>query len=488
MKRIWSLIFMVCLGLSGMLRAQNFEEAFRAFANQSQQRYNEFSDSINRQFAKAMAANMRAFSGERPKVRDPKPKPDSLPVVKGKETPDRPLPEPLRPSANPNPVHPQDNPQPKEPDGKPSENEPEEPSTEPVPMFELDLFGERFRWEDKPFPTSLAGVSVRDVSDFWIRLSGCGFDGILNTCRNAIQQKAFNDWAVYQFVLQYVQKKYDRQYNEQVVAVVFLLNQLGMEAKVGFSESHLFILLAVEQQLYAVPFSDINGHRYYIFELDPNHQDKGGEVSFQTYAIPFPGQTHDLDMNVRQPLKMAESSEHDVDSICISLCMIELFKTYPQVDMTVYANALPSEVFRNSLDRLLRPYIKNMSAYEAVSFLLYYLQYGFDYATDNEQFGYEKPFFCEENYYYPKNDCEDRAVLFSFLVRYLTTLNGVLIEYTGHVAAAVCFPDNVQGKSVFFNEKKYVICDPTYIGASIGMEMPKFKPEDRTVLPLIKWK
>ncbi|MBR6919666.1 MAG: hypothetical protein IKN37_05035, partial [Bacteroidales bacterium] len=80
MKRIWSLIFMVCLGLSGMLRAQNFEEAFRAFANQSQQRYNEFSDSINRQFAKVMAANMRAFSGERPKVRDPKPKPDSLPV------------------------------------------------------------------------------------------------------------------------------------------------------------------------------------------------------------------------------------------------------------------------------------------------------------------------------------------------------------------------------------------------------------------------
>ena len=79
-------------------------------------------------------------------------------------------------------------------------------------------------------------------------------------------------------------------------------------------------------------------------------------------------------------------------------------------------------------------------------------------------------------------------MLFSFLVRYLTTLDVVLIEYPGHVAAAVCFPDNVQGKSVFFNEKKYVICDPTYIGASIDMEMPKFKPEDRTVLPLIKWK
>ena len=113
-----------------------------------------------------------------------------------------------------------------------------------------------------------------------------------------------------------------------------------------------------------------------------------------------------------------------------------------------------------------------------------YLQYGFDYATDEEQFGFEKPFFCEENYFYPKNDCEDRAVLFSFLVRYLLGMEVVLIDYPGHLATAVCFKENVSGASLVHKGKRYVICDPTYVGAPIGVEMPDFAQDDRTVIPL----
>ena len=136
------------------------------------------------------------------------------------------------------------------------------------------------------------------------------------------------------------------------------------------------------------------------------------------------------------------------------------------------------------MERVFRPYLKTQTTLEAVDFLLAYVQYGFEYALDTEQFGYEKPFFCEENFYYPKNDCEDRAVLFSFLVRHLLHLDVVLIEYPGHIATAVHFPTEVKGESVMYKGKRYVICDPTYIGASVGVEMTGFTPADRTVVPL----
>ena len=75
-------------------------------------------------------------------------------------------------------------------------------------------------------------------------------------------------------------------------------------------------------------------------------------------------------------------------------------------------------------------------------------------------------------------------MLFSYLVRHLLHFDVVLIDYPGHMAAAVNFPGNVEGASLMYKGKRYVICDPTYIGALVGKEMPDFKPEDRTVIPI----
>ena len=44
--------------------------------------------------------------------------------------------------------------------------------------------------------------------------------------------------------------------------------------------------------------------------------------------------------------------------------------------------------------------------------------------------------------------------------------------YPGHLACAVCFTDNVIGDYISLNWKHYVITDPTYIGAPVGMTMP----------------
>ena len=481
MKKQWIISVLLC-GVALVGHAQNFEDAFNAFVRQNEQSFNRFSDSINRQFAEAMEANMRTFTGEQPKVRDPKPKPVKLPEVENKDVPKElpSLPKPV-PAENQEPTE-----KPAQPSPKPSAttDEPLTPPAEQLNWMTFDLFGDNIRYVKKPFPEKMKGTTPKDVSAFWILLSECDYESLLQTCRTARTDRGFNDWATYQLALEMARQTYPLQYNEQAVMAVFLLNQLGLEAKVGFGNAHLFCLLAVEQQIYGLSFADIAENRYYLLEVDPNYINREGSFSFRTYDNPFPVPTKGLDMNISQPLKSAEFPDIVDSAINISTSMIELFRTYPQVDIAVYANARPSSVFCQSVEQVFQPYLRTQTTVEAVDFLLAYLQYGFDYATDEEQFGYEKPFFCEENYYYPQNDCEDRSVLFAFLVRHLLHLDVVLIDYPGHIATAVHLNEDVPGSSVMHNGKRYVICDPTYIGAPIGKEMPGYKPEDRTVVPL----
>ncbi|MBN1542857.1 hypothetical protein JW992_11980, partial [candidate division KSB1 bacterium] len=107
--------------------------------------------------------------------------------------------------------------------------------------------------------------------------------------------------------------------------------------------------------------------------------------------------------------------------------------------------------------------------------LLRLVQTGFDYQTDDQQFGREKFFFPEEILHYPYSDCEDRSVFFSWLVHNLLSLDVIGLDYPGHVATAVRFDDPPPGDTVVHRGAKYTICDPTYINAEAGASMPQLK-------------
>jgi hypothetical protein len=141
-----------------------------------------------------------------------------------------------------------------------------------------------------------------------------------------------------------------------------------------------------------------------------------------------------------------------------------------------------SRELRTALYTQLQPLVAGKSQQEAANLLLNFVQTAFDYATDGEQFGYEKPFFPDETFFYPYCDCEDRAMLFSTLVKDLLGLDAVLLDYPNHIASAARFPEEIPGEYVQLNDgDKYLICDPTYIGAPIGVCMEKYV----NVLPTI---
>jgi hypothetical protein len=121
---------------------------------------------------------------------------------------------------------------------------------------------------------------------------------------------------------------------------------------------------------------------------------------------------------------------------------------------------------------------------KAANMLLNFVQTGFDYQTDSDQFGYERPLYPDETFFYPYCDCEDRSILFSCLVRELLGLDVVLLNYPNHIATAIHFNKDVKGDAVVIDGKTYIISDPTYINAPVGSCAPKYKSQTPGVVAL----
>ena len=116
--------------------------------------------------------------------------------------------------------------------------------------------------------------------------------------------------------------------------------------------------------------------------------------------------------------------------------------------------------------------------------LLNWVQTAFAYKVDDEVWGQDRAFFAQETLYYPYCDCEDRAILFSRLVRDLVGLDVVLLYYPGHLASAVAFNHEEKGDYLTYKNQKYVVCDPTYINAGVGRTMPGMNNQQAQIIAL----
>ena len=117
--------------------------------------------------------------------------------------------------------------------------------------------------------------------------------------------------------------------------------------------------------------------------------------------------------------------------------------------------------------------------------LLNFVQTSLVYEYDDKVWGGDRAFFAEETLYYPYADCEDRAILYSRLVRDLLGIKAVLIYYPGHLATAINLEGyNQRGDYIEVRGERYYIADPTYINAPIGLQMPQLKNEKIKVILL----
>lgn len=323
------------------------------------------------------------------------------------------------------------------------------------------------------------GLSEKDVREFWKYLSECEYQGILSDCNKYRIAFGYNDWAVLKWVQALATSIFPQNINsEQEIFTVFILNQMGYRVKLARCDDDMVVLFSAMQQIYSRKFVIIDTYPYYLAEDIPSAS------NVYTYKGDYVKANRPLDLRVLKPLSFGDSKSIPVrrysaiyeKSIDCSLpsSLIEFYSEYPQMDAKAYASSVPSSDFVNHIKGL----IINESGLDKPAYInriLSYMHLDFKYMIDQDQFGYEKPFFFEENYVYPYNDCEDRSIMMSVLLRHMLGLKVVLIDYEDHMCVGVNIEEDIKGDHLVIGSDKYYVCDPTYIGATIGMSIPKYK-------------
>ena len=325
---------------------------------------------------------------------------------------------------------------------------------------------------------SIGNMRENAIADAYEAMCKADYKTLVDDCRKVKKELNLNDWGIFLFVRE-ASKTLCTDENAAVVMQQFLLNELGYKSKMArrADRNQMLLFVAADCQVYGHPYFTKDGLNYYNLTSNESCQ-------FYMCQEDSPKAKSKLNMQVNHAPALNAGMVNSVHknrsgSVAVSVdvpkSLMEFYGSMPQCDYSVYVNAEVNPSVASKVLSTLAPLVNGKGEAEAANLLINFVQTGFQYATDQEQFGYEKPFFVEELFYYPYCDCEDRSVLYSYLVRNLLKLDVVLLDYPNHIATAVCFNENVSGDFVTVGGKKYVVCDPTYIGASIGKAMPQFK-------------
>ena len=475
-------------------QAQSFEEykkrvqsEFNQYKSDKEREFKEYRDRINAEFAEYMRQAWPEYKSKPAQPVPDRPEPPK-PVVKDPDTPPsndpipfdevKPAPKPIEP---PQPVVPLPKPD-KSVTPKPDTPKPVEPAKPTKPVFTFTFYGRKCEMPlENRHRFKLTNVTENAVADSWMVLSSDEYLPVVAQCLEYRDKLHLPDWGYVRFVEQMTTAFFPaNQLNEARLMQMYILTQSGYKVRIGRADNRLVLLLPSDDDIYMYSYLSVGGKRYYVADKSMR------QGSFNVFTREFPKE-QDFSLRIaEQPLFTADltvprhlQSKHDKEltaDITINKGLIAFCNDYPlSNNWDIYANASLSEQAKEQLYPALRSCIAGKNNLAAANILLHFVQTAFEYATDEEQFGYERPLFADETLYYPYSDCEDRAILYSVLVRELLGLDVVLLHYPGHLATAVCFDTEVSGDYMMIGGKRYTVCDPTYINADIGQAMPQFK-------------
>ncbi len=324
-------------------------------------------------------------------------------------------------------------------------------------------------------------ASENSIAEYWKKISNSDYESTLAALEEYKKNLSLNDWG-YCVLIYKAGKKINRG-NETDARLFtwFMLNKSGYDCKVGYSGSDVYLLIPSKSKIFGAPYFTIGNDKYYVLMFDGSEPKLG---SMYTYQGNYPGADHliKLDLNtlpvlwgdVDKQVKFTYQGKTFTIKYTYNKNIVDFLRTYPHTSYPIYFRTPLMDDSYRSLVSQLKPILEGKTKQEALNILLRFVQTAFEYKTDQQQFGKEKALFAEETLYYPYSDCEDRAIIFAYLVKKLLDLDVIGLDYPGHIATAVKV-SGVNGDYVIFNGTKYLVCDPTYINANVGMSMPRFK-------------
>lgn len=498
------------------------QDDFEKWLKKDSEEFNKFLSEEDKEFLNFLKNNWSEFKLNDAKKTDEKPKPKKPPVFVSETedvNPQTPVKKPKAENTKPLPEAEQKSPEnlPK-PDKLPAEPEiekkdipspPEPVKTIPKPHAGIEKEKEKliiekpklnpadycritFYNEDvvlpklkKLSPFNSSGITNELIQDYWVKLSNSGYVDVLKRAGEIKRELQLNDWGYYLLLHDIIVETFKNDKNSQSLLLWFLLNKSGYKARIVRTEKEIYLAIPSRSVFFGTPY--VNGaeenEKSYLVTVDKKD---GIPNQFYSYKKDHPEARNYIDLTIdRSPLFISspESKELKFDyqgtqfsaSVNYDLGAVKFFEHYPLTELNTYFNAALSEKIQRSLLKSLSSIIKDKPEPVAANMILRFVQTAFEYETDQQNFGREKPMFKEEIVHYKHSDCEDRSILFSYLIKELLGLKVIGVDYPGHVCTAVKFNSPMEGDYILYENEKYTICDPTYIGAYIGMCMPEYK-------------
>lgn len=378
---------------------------------------------------------------------------------------------------------------------------PIEPLDEDVDLVSIALYGTLV---SVAFPQDadlqLISVDEYGISKLWEQLADttiipAKFDVTIKSCLQHRTSMKLCDWAYIKMVQAVAKKRYGDT-NEAVIFTSFILAQSGYKIRLAFKDDMVFMMFASHHELYNLLRVMIDGDFYYIID----HRMRG---NFYISNVGYDGEQRfslliadeqKVDYELSDTLTATSFNGCTMTSQ-VNMNLIKFYEDYPTGKLysgdenskwLVGAKTPLDSIAKSTLYPQVRELIKGLSEWQAVAKILEWLQTGFEYGLDDEVWGRDRMFFPTETLYYPKADCEDKAILFSAIVRDILNLDVILLywnEPVGHLATAIHFPV-VEGKAeyVMYNDKKYAICDPTCHYAPVGRRGPTYRGYNPTIM------
>lgn len=488
----------------GLMQSGVAADDFEAYKRQQQQgaqkinaEFKEYKDKQDQEFADFLKGQWSEFNTYRGKVRIKEPKPRQIPVV-SPVVPVRPLPSPVSPapvSPTPAPVTPAAEPVTPAPVViapviQPVMPPPAPPQPKPVPVatdtLEIMFYGNAVRFSFDPQWKNYrlsGGARPEAMSAFWTMMSGSKYEATMLAINNSQRELKLDDWGGVTLWRSVVQALQPERMSEQNLLLWYFLVKSGYDVRLGYAGADIHLFVAMKQPVYATKYTKVGDQTYYAV-LAADHGDS--IRSFYTYEASYPNKLKPLDIQSASigftktvTAQRVLSFDHKGKNIKLNVPydrrLVEYLDSFPQTEFELYFDTDGSSLVRHGLLAELKKFTAKMGEEEAVDFLLAFVQKSFAYKTDNEQFGREKYFFVEESLHFPYNDCEDRSVLFAWLVRELVGIKVIGLLYPGHMTTAVALKHvKPEFSTVDYQGRQYVIADPTYIGGSIGVAMPSY--------------
>ena len=442
---------------------------------QQKTEFQEYKDARDREFTDFLKQQWKDVPLLQGFVRDKSPKPVVIPVAKPEPVSITPIPDTVPTIVTPEPVV--------------IPPLPDKPAPVPVEMrkgnrVRVDFFGTKLNfYYDPDLKQSLsARINEAAVSSFWSELSRADYEPLLSQINKQADALLLNDWGYALLADRLSSAIYPLSTNSQALFTWFVLTKAGYRSRIAYSENNVYLLMPSRHQLYDTPFFTFDNQRYYAVSLD-GAAHKPGRV--YTYDGHYPGADKKLDMRLSNKaahgerintrnLRFEYSGNHYEIDVDYEKSRFDFLNTYPQLDLELYFDSRVGNTMASPLLAQLSVAIEGMSEQEAVNFLLRFVQTSLKYKTDEQQFGQENYLFPEETIFYPYSDCEDRSVLFAWLVRRLLGLEVVGLSYPGHVATAVYLKQST-GDYIVHEGRRFTVADPTYVNARAGMTMPEYR-------------